>query len=459
MVSDRQLTGMSRDTGGTSRRRFLTASGTLLGGLAAGTSVAAAESEDRFIVDVAGVDWDALTSEVEVLHDLREIDAAVVRGHSADLERVTTEFAPDTSYELDLPHEADVPAEPTDESATDEPLYPFQWDKQAQGVPSAHEVTRGDGTRVAVIDTGVDPAHPDLADAVNEDLSRNFAGDDGDFRDIGYHGTHVSGIVAASDENETGIVGTAPGTDLVALRVFGGPTAGFGSILAAITYSVSVGCDVANLSLGSYPVAREELGEFYGKFLNRTTTYANSEGTLLVAAAGNDAADLQHDKNLISLPNEAAQVMSVSATSTVGFDPTTGERDEPAWTPATYTNYGTNAIDMSAPGGDIPPGGDVPDLVLSTIPTYFPFPDTYAYLGGTSMAAPQVAGAAALVKSANPGYNANQIQSALERAAVDRGRNGRDPYHGRGFLDTAGAVTGDTPGKGNGNGRGNGKGH
>jgi len=224
---------MSRDTGGTSRRRFLTASGTLLGGLAAGTSVAAAESEDRFIVDVAGVDWDALTSEVEVLHDLREIDAAVVRGHSADLERVTTEFAPDTSYELDLPHEADVPAEPTDESATDEPLYPFQWDKQAQGVPSAHEVTRGDGTRVAVIDTGVDPAHPDLADAVNEDLSRNFAGDDGDFRDIGYHGTHVSGIVAASDENETGIVGTAPGTDLVALRVFGGPTAGFGTIRKA----------------------------------------------------------------------------------------------------------------------------------------------------------------------------------------------------------------------------------
>ncbi|PSP76408.1 peptidase S8 and S53 subtilisin kexin sedolisin [Halobacteriales archaeon QS_1_68_20] len=418
---------------GVDRRRFLTISGTVLGGIAAGSTVVAAESSERFIVDTSSTSVDELEDAVEVVHDLSEIGVAVVRGRAGDLEGVTTDFEPDSVYALDQPADA-VPVEDEAE-ASDAAYYDLQWDKQVQDVPSAHEVTEGEGTRVSVIDTGVDPTHPDLADAVNTELSANFTDDGGDFTDSGYHGTHVSGIVASQG---LGTIGTAPATDLVACRVFsdeGG--ASFGDILAAIVHSVAIGSDVANLSLGAYPVSRKGLGSFYGKVLNRATTFANKEGTLLVVAAGNDSADLQHDGSVISTPNEAANVLSVSATGPIGFgwgDP--GLR-EPATTPANYTNYGTNAIDVSAPGGNYDPdaiGSGQPwyyDLVINTIP------GGWAWVAGTSMAAPQVTGAAALVKSENPNYNANQVRQTLERTAD---RVGDKAYHGSGFLNPVDAV-------------------
>jgi len=289
-----------------------------------------------------------------------------------------------------------------------------------------------------VIDTGIDPGHPDLQHAVNTDLSRNFTEDGGDYTDVEYHGTHVSGIIAANDQNEVGIVGSAPATDLVALRVFerfGG--ASFGDILAAATYSAEIGADVANLSLGAYPYSRQGFGSFYGKVLNKTMTYANKEGTLLVVAAGNDGADLQHDKGVISLPNEGAQAHSVSGTGPVGFDPETGESEQPAYTPGSYTSCGTNAIDLGAPGGN--PAGSLEDWVYSTLPEDFAFPSPYGYLYGTSMAAPQVADAAALVKSVNPGYNANQVESVLRRTAEVPDGYGK-AYYGKGLIDPLEAI-------------------
>ncbi len=428
---------MSGNSGGASvgRRRFLTVSGTVLGGIAAGSTVVAAETNERYIVDTKSTDLGELGDAVEVVHDLSEIDVAVVRGPASDLEGVTTDFVPDTVYALDQPVDDTVTVD-DDVDASDAAYYDLQWDKQVQDVPSAHEVTEGEGTRVSVIDTGVDPTHPDLAAAVNTELSANFTDDGGDFTDSGYHGTHVSGIVAAGG---LGTLGTAPATDLVACRVFsaqGG--AAFGDILAAITHSVAIDSDVVNLSLGSYPNPRQAIGEFYGKTLNRATTYANKEGTLLVAAAGNDAADLQHDGGVISLPNEAANVMSISATGPVGFAWGDPGLEEPPTTPALYTNYGTNAIDVSAPGGNYDPEESerdvLPwyyDMVVSTIP------GSWAWIAGTSMASPQVAGAAALVKSANPDYNANQVRQTLKRTAD---RVGDKAYHGSGFLNPAEAV-------------------
>ncbi|WP_139328824.1 S8 family serine peptidase [Haladaptatus litoreus] len=422
------------------RRSFLKISGTALGGIAVGTTVTAAESTERFIVkskNVSAADLDA--SGVEVVHDLSAIDRLVVSGNESDVESLGGGYAPDTVYSLDLP----ITQSPItqDESATDEPFYPLQWDKQEQNIPEAHKVTRGEGTRVSVIDTGIDPTHPDLAHAVNTELSRNFTSDGGDFTDSGYHGTHVSGIVAANDQNETGVVGSAPGTDLVACRVFGAEGgASWGDILTALVYSVEVGADVANLSLGAYPVPRNEdnFGQFYGGTLNRTMAYARRNGTLVVAAAGNDAADLQHDGNVISVPNEASNVMSISATGPIGFNWGDDGLEEPTTTPALYTNYGTNAIDISAPGGNYDPNApdDVYfyDLVYNTIPSWM---GGYAWLAGTSMAAPQVAAAAAMIKSVNPNYNANQVRKTLRNTAD---RVGDKEYHGKGHLNTNAAV-------------------
>ena len=455
------------------RRTFLKVSGGVLGGIAAGTTVTAATSADRFIVRTRGQEP---PGDLDVVHEMPGVNYAVVRGSEAAVRssKRVRDYAPDIELEL---HEPSVNAvAPTVEEATptDEPYYALQWDKQALDVPTAHETTTGEGTRVTIIDTGVAAGHPDLD--VNESLSRNFTGD-GFGAGIpagGYHGTHVGGIVAAQDNGE-GVIGTAPSTDLVDCRVFSpGSLASFADILAAIVYSTNIDADAANLSLGAYPIPRQGLGQFYGKVLNRVMTYANSEGTLLCIAAGNDAADLQHDKNLISLPNESAQALSISATGPVGFgwDASNWGGGAPPESPAFYTNYGTNAVDIGAPGGDASLAvleeradeDDDPfpalwylDLVLSTIAQpEFRYEDvddddeeepveylgatySYGWAAGTSMASPQVAGAAALVKSVNSGYNANQVESALERAAsVPAGYD--KAYYGSGFLNINDAL-------------------
>ncbi|WP_436901211.1 S8 family serine peptidase [Halovenus halobia] len=423
------------------RREFLTVSGTVLGGIAVGTTVTAATRTDRFIVSTKGR---ADLSGLDVVHEMQGVDYAVVEGAEKDVRRAVKDYAPDIEIEFDLPAAQPQAAE-TQPSPTNEPLYPLQWDKQVLDVPSAHEVTQGEGTRIAVIDTGIPESHPDFQETLNADLSRDFTGT-GTHEPLGlqYHGTHVGGIASAED-NEQGIVGVAPESEVVDLRVFEKLNSGasFADILAAIVYSVNIGCDVANLSLGAYPIPRQGQGEFYGKVLNSTMTFANKEGTLLVIAAGNDGANLQQDKNLISLPNEGAQAVSVASTTSIGY--LSGDVQNPGFAPASYTNYGTNAVTVAAPGGDTPQAGGVPDLVYSAIPQTtadFFFGEgepPYAYLAGTSMAAPQVAGAAALVKSANPNYNANQVEAALKKAAeVPEGYD--KAFYGSGFLNIVDAL-------------------
>ena len=466
------------------RRSVLKISGGLLGGIAAGSTVTAATSRDRFVVETRGK---RLPGGVEVVHEMDGVDYAVVRGDADALDRsnVVKDYAPDIEVTLDRP---DVPDElagsrgiyDVPASFNDTDLYPLEWDKQVQDIREAHEIARGEGTRIAIIDDGVYADHPDLN--VNEGLSANFSGDDnGTGALFDDHGTHVAGTAAAID-NGTGVVGTAPGAEILDLRVFSGPTASFGSILAAIVYATAAGADVANLSLGAYPIPRQGIGSFYGGALNKIMTFANSNGTLLVIAAGNDSANLQQDKNLISLPNEGAQGLSVAATGPEGLFLGDGDFlspsavDDPPVSPAYYTNYGTNDIVLGAPGGDLDLGAlaafraSDPGLTLGelrrligdwVLSTTFETPAgeapadengdglidappsaktaRYGYKQGTSMAAPQVAGAAALVKSANPNYNANQVESALKRAAsVPDGYD--KAFYGAGFLNVVDAL-------------------
>ena len=449
------------------RRTFLKGSGTVLGGIAAGTTVVAAERTDRFIVQTKG---NRRLRGLDVVHEMPGVRFAVVRGAESAVKRSSAvrAYAPDVEIDIGLP----APSEraPTVEESTvgDEPLYGLQWDKQHLDVSTAHETTTGAGSMVTVIDTGVAAGHPDLD--VDVGLSQNFTGDGLGAGNPagGYHGTHVGGIVAAS-ENDKGVIGTAPDTTLVDCRVFSpGGLASFADILAALVYSANIGADAANMSIGAYPISRQGLGSFYGKVVNAVFTYANRQGTLPIVSAGNDGADLQHDKNVISLPNEAAQAMSIAATGPIGFgwDATSvGDTEEPAASPASYTNYGTNAVDLAAPGGDASPAGIAEeedgdsfkpawylDLVLNSVamPTYETDSEgnvtgiesvaySWSWVAGTSMAAPQVAGAAALVKSANPGLNANQVQAALTGAATVPSGYGKE-YYGSGSLNVVDAL-------------------
>ncbi|MDS0297371.1 S8 family serine peptidase [Halogeometricum sp. S1BR25-6] len=322
-------------------------------------------------------------------------------------------------------------------------------------------MTRGEGVRVSVVDSGIAADHPDI-DGVNLDLSKNFSGDGlgvgGPYG--GYHGTHVSGIVAATDTNDLGVVGTAPGAELVDCRVFShGGGAPFSVVLAALLHNVEVDSDVTNVSLGAYSPRSDyvddgRFGRFYGRLLNRTLTHAKREGTLVVMSAGNSGADLQRDKRWLSLPNEGAQGLSVAATGPVGFGWGAEGRREPYRSPAFYTNYGTNAIDLAAPGGDADRstiGTGVPwhrDLVLSTVATFERGADgeitgdpTYGWdwAAGTSMAAPNVSGAAALVQANNPEFGPERVESALTRAAeVPEGYD--KSYYGSGYLNVVDAL-------------------
>lgn len=451
MFSTAAVSGMRQQH----RRTFLKLSGSLLGGIAAGSTVVAAERTDRFIVDLGGGDASAATSaDLEVVYDLSPAGVVVVEGSESAVSALNATYAPDVEITLDAPAVED--AGPAD--AVDDPGYAAQWDKQSQRIPAVHDVTRGEGARVAVIDTGVAADHPDLEHAVNASLSRNFTGD-GFGAGVpagGDHGTHVAGIVAANDRNETGVVGSAPGAEVVDCRVFSPNTlASFADILAALVYSAEIGCDAANLSLGSYPVPRQGEGKFYGKVLNKTLTHANRSGTVVVVAAGNDSADLQHDGGIISLPNEGAQALSVSATGPKGTAFDAGDAEEGPKTPAFYTNYGTNAVGVAAPGGDAllsaqetNPETWFYDLVYNTVSTpaydddgnYVGSANGYGWKAGTSMAAPQVAAAVALVRSVEPGLNANRVASKLGRTAtVPEGSD--KAYYGAGYLDPLAAVT------------------
>ena len=442
-------------SGGISRRNTLKLGGSVLGGLVLGATPAAGSQSGRYLMKAKR---SAKFRNLTVEETLDPLDYVAVSGPEREVKKQSIAYAPDPILDVEEPTvNEQVPADAAD--AIDEPFYGLQWDKQDLNVPEAQNITRGEGVRVSVIDSGIAAGHPDLPD-VNLDLSQNFSGDGlgVGYPYGGYHGTHVSGIIAADDTNDIGVVGTAPGAELVDCRVFPyGEGAPFSVILAALLHSVAIDSDVSNLSLGAYAprqgfVSDGRFGRFYGRLLNKTLTYAHKEGTLVVMSAGNSGADLQHDKQWISLPNEGAQGLSISATGPIGFGWGEPGVAESAHSPAFYTNYGTNAIDLAAPGGDADLQTENPlyylDLVLSSVAEFDRDENgnidggvtySWSWAAGTSMAAPNVSGAAALVKANNPEYNPAQIEAALKQAA-DVPAEYDKTFYGSGYLNILDAL-------------------
>lgn len=455
------------------RRSFLKATGTVLGTFAVGSTITAAQPvEDRELIDMETVsegEAEQIKEAGDVIHALDEIDVWVVEVAEENLPS-NIRARPDLRFRLELPIESEQPVPESDENeddAPEEPFYGFQWDKQDQEIPAVHELSRGEGTRVTIIDSGVAANHPDMQHAVNADLSKNFTGDQygapGPFG--GFHGTHVAGIVAANDRNEEGVLGTAPATEIVDCRVFspapgdGQPSATVGDVLAAMVYSALIDADAANLSFGAYPLPLDDpevrlIRDLYA----RAATFAKEQGTLMVAAAGNEEANLDTDGDVISLPNEAENVMSISATGPIGFlwddeedveEPLNDLRAPPS-EPAFYTNYGPDAIDVSAPGGN----ADLDaidsdenwffDLVFNTFaePSFSEDGEFlgaeygYAWVAGTSMAAPQVTATAALLRDVDSDLQSTQVHNIIEQTAEDLDST----FHGEGYLAVNDAV-------------------
>jgi subtilisin family serine protease len=324
----------------------------------------------------------------------------------------------------------------------------FQWSMLAIDAPGAWDAGyTGAGARVVVMDTGIDPNHPDLAPNLNVPLSRSYVPEEPFIDDLHSHGSNVAGIIAGAD-NGYGIIGVAPDAEVVAFKVLSGSGSGdFSWIIAGLYDAVEIEADVVNMSLGAYMdkggfydddgvwVSADEIAEFLN-LLKKAINYADANGVTVVASAGNNALDGQGDAGLLHIPSDLGAAICVSATGPLGWwnDPTTN-LDELAY----YSNYGPQ-IDFAAPGGNLDPSLPWPfpaayDLVFGC------FAGGFGWMGGTSQAAPHVAGVAALIVGKNGGdMRPQHVLSELRRSADDLGKPGEDVYYGHGRVNAARAV-------------------
>lgn len=356
-------------------------------------------------------------------------------------------------------------------SGDDDFYFDLQWGHDAVDAPEAWDAgALGAGVRVAVLDTGFDLDHVDLAPNINYALSANFVPSETlwyALPDPFSHGSHTAGTIAAAD-NGFGTIGVAPEAELVLVKVLSDAGSGaFSWVIAGIMYAADVDTDIINMSLGAtlskHGFIDDDTGEWVSAnevaelrvALGRATTYAYQQGTTVIASAGNDARDGDHDKDMIHLPSDSPHVISVAATAPYGWAVDfTADLDEPAH----YSNYGQSVISFAAPGGDwdfsyVPEGWNlcvvgftvhycfVFDYVFSTGSNLDPMWATYFWGSGTSMAAPHVCGVAAIIIGENGGdMHPAQVEAALRKSADDLGKPGNDDYYGRGRVNAYNAV-------------------
>jgi subtilisin family serine protease len=321
-------------------------------------------------------------------------------------------------------------------AAPNDPLYDKQWGPQQVNAEQAWSQSTGDGTTIAIVDSGIDLAHPDLRDKIAGGAT--FSGcqgsgpcGNGDWDSPDGkgdpHGTHVAGIAAASTDNGIGIAGVAPDAKLLAVKVLDEDGSGsFEEIAAGIRWSVDNGADVINLSLGGLP--GQQVLELTGILpeAKEAIAYAREKGVVVVAAAGNEVA------GVCASPSFNDGALCVTAT-----DP----NEAPAW----YTNFGVKP-DMqvvAAPGG----AGTFfcEDDVLSTVPEgeeeFCAEGEGYDAYAGTSMAAPHVSGVAALLL-AQGRTDENTLDAIMStaRAPIVGVTGTIDPVYGHGIVDAEAAV-------------------
>lgn len=286
------------------------------------------------------------------------------------------------------------------------------WGVTRIGAVSVHtNGIRGTGVRVAVIDTGIDHSHQDLA--LNYVGGFDFVNNDPDPTDDNKHGTHVAGTIGALD-NDVGVVGVAPEARLYGLKVLGADGSGsFSDVIAALQWAVDNGLQITNNSYGS--------SQDPGTTVNAAFDNAAAAGLLHVAAAGNNGNCFGIGDSVL-FPARYDSVIAVAATDQTDSSPC-------------FSSTGPS-VELAAPGV----------AINSTV-----LGGAYESLTGTSMASPHVAGTAALVVSAGvTDINGNgrvndEVRQILDSTARDLGAAGRDTWYGFGLVDAAAAVAATGP--------------
>ncbi|GGQ24538.1 S8 family peptidase [Streptomyces roseolilacinus] len=371
----------------------------------------------------------------------------------------TAPLAPVATTEVD---EASQPltaaeARAAAEAAEDgqDPLEPMQWSLPAIKADKAHDITLGSSkVTVAVIDTGVDDTHPDLAPNFDRAASANCVTGKADTTEGSWrpaqgesdHGTHVAGTIAAA-KNGVGVTGVAPGVKVSGIKV-SNPDGFFytEAVVCGFMWAADHGVEVTNNSYyvdpWLYNCKNDPDQGALVEALQRATRYAERKGTVNVAAAGNSAHDLAADEITdTTSPNDTTPVDRVVDPSECPDIPTmlpgvvtvssTGAKD----LKASYSNYGLGVVDIAAPGGDrteyqTPEAPAVNGRILSTTVN-----GGYNYKAGTSMASPHAAGVVALIKSKHPHATPAMVKALLFAQADDRACTNPYDINGDGAVD------------------------
>ena len=395
----------------------------------------------------------------------------------------------------------------------------------AGGGPGAWDVTKGAGTRIAILDTGVNPIHPDIAPnlvfnaALTSDIPEFFGTPNCEVPDptnppfdlpvdqMG-HGSWTSSLAAAAAGPGTGfLIGVAPQAQILNIKVLrsrpattaeltalGLPDTPFlrcanrnanglvSWVLQGMLRANTLGADVISMSLGAGVPRNFPGGDgaaIWSAF-NRVINYVTSHGSVLVAAAGNEAADLDRAKAVVAVPVDSPGAISATATTNPALLPPTPPARQPCAAGedclAYYSDYGSSLHGVAAPGGDFLAGGctaagvcaptgfirgacaaGVPGTIA---PSSVGYPATgpppagtswgcfssatqhswYVQAIGTSGSTPLAGGVAALIKAANPGLSPAQITRILQQSAEDIGKHGYDELFNFGLVNATAAV-------------------
>jgi len=320
---------------------------------------------------------------------------------------------------------------------TNDPLYPKQWGLQQINADEAWATSTGAGQVVAVVDSGVDLSHPDLAGKLVAGAtfsgcatSPNGCGN-GDWQSGNTtdppspHGTHVAGIIAAATNNGIGVAGVAPDAKVMPVKALTEAGGSFDEIAAGIRWAVDHGADVINMSLGALPGAQALVLAGQEAAVAGAIDYAVAHDVPVIVAAGNEFA------SICAEPSFDPGALCVTST----------DRNELR---SSFSNFGIkpDLNVVAAPGGAALISCE--DDIVSTVPAGSEGScgaNGYDYYAGTSMATPHVAGVAALLTA--QGRSVQQVYAALKSTARAPGiglRGVYTPVYGYGIVDAAAAV-------------------